>query len=262
MPYNPTGVSVSSAASYDVLYVADAQGRIIQGIHLTESDDGGGPLSHAGGEEWATAQHGLISMARRSDAGGPPAGVADGQLGPLSLDGSGNLRVLATGAFVQGQQAHDAALTANPVAAGAYAALAQPAAVSADGDLTRLWADPTGRLVTVDEHPTRVAGTGTQGPVTVNVTTTGNSTVIAAPTAGLSIHVTSLTVVGHGTAKVRLGFKGGDSGTIRGRGTATEGGGFRLDYRPAWQLNDATALIVTADVVGDVDITAMFYVAA
>lgn len=47
---------------------------------------------------------------------------------------------------MQGMVAHDAVVTGNPVLAGAYAHATGQAAVSADGDVVRLWADRQGRL--------------------------------------------------------------------------------------------------------------------
>lgn len=49
-------------------------------------------------------------------------------------------------AEVQGDAAHDAAVSGNPVLVGAYAKATAPTDVSADGDAVRLWADLAGRL--------------------------------------------------------------------------------------------------------------------
>lgn len=48
-----------------------------------------------------------------------------------------------------GPTAHDAAVAENPVLAAGYASAAAPAAVSADGDVVRLWALRNGALATV-----------------------------------------------------------------------------------------------------------------
>lgn len=93
MAYTPTTLAVGPAATYNVLYIADGSGRIIQGIHLTESDDGGGPLSHASGEAFAAGLHGLLAMARRADTPASPAGVDDGEITTLATDDVGRLRV-------------------------------------------------------------------------------------------------------------------------------------------------------------------------
>lgn len=261
MAYTPDDVNPATVGDA-VLYIADGAGRVIQGIHLTQSADGGGPLTHAPGEAYSAAHHGLIGLARVSAAGGIPTGVADGQLSPLSLDGSGNLRTLVTGGFMQGQQAHDVALTANPLAVGAYASATQPAAVSADGDLTRSWADRSGRQVVAVEHPPRLAAAATHGPATRNVTASGDSEVIAAPGAGVSIHVTSVMASGYADVLTRVGVREGPAGVIRTRGTVVRGGGFRQHYSPAWKLPANTALTVNSDVAGDFDLTVVYFTAA
>lgn len=66
----------------------------------------------------------------------------------------------------QGQVAHDAVASGNPVVIGALASTATPSAVSADGDAVRIWADRNGR-VNVNVGTALPAGTNNIGDVDV-----------------------------------------------------------------------------------------------
>lgn len=82
-----------------------------------------------------------------SDAGGSIT-IDDGS-GSITVDGSVTA-VSATAANfkaqVQGEAAHDAAASGNPILLGAYASASAPTDVSTDGDAVRVWADKAGRV--------------------------------------------------------------------------------------------------------------------
>jgi hypothetical protein len=79
--------------------------------------------------------------------------VADGDATTVLTDSAG--RVYVTGTVlsspigtheVGGPVAHDGAYSGNPLPLGAYASASAPTAVTADGDVVRLWSDRNGRL--------------------------------------------------------------------------------------------------------------------
>ncbi len=88
------------------------------------------------------------------------AGTAvDGQLVNLGANNdvtvTGTVTVdLTTNNDVQGQVAHDAAVSSNPLVAGLRASLATPTSVSADGDAVWQWGDRAGRAVVKSVAPT------------------------------------------------------------------------------------------------------------
>jgi hypothetical protein len=131
--------------------------------------------------------------------------------------------------------------------------LNEPAAV-ADGDQVDLWGDQFGRQVLVDAHP------NPEPPVVVNVTASGDTTVIAAPGAGISIHVLWVWLSNNAAAKRKVALREGAAGTIRARGTlATDGGGVTKSFRPWWKLPAATALVVNLDAAGDVEVNIEYF---
>lgn len=231
---------------------------------LVEAKDGApAPLSHAGGETYAATQHGLILLARRVDAAAAPPGVAADQLGPPSMDAAGRLWVrVDPEVIVHGRSAHDQAIGAtNPNVVGGVASVAEPTPVDADGDAVRGWYDRYGRAVVVTDRPPATPSAGTQGPVSATVTAAGTTEIIAAPAAGLSIHVTGAWLSNAGSTKIRASLRAGATGTDRLKGTlAGDGGGAVLAQR--WKLPSATGLFANLAAAGDVDVNVGFYVAA
>jgi hypothetical protein len=112
-------------------------------------------------------------------------------------DGTANIVDAASGKAipVQGEAAHDAATTGNPLLVGGRASAAAPTDVSADGDATRVWTLRNGAVATVvtaagalvggdatnglDVDVTRVSGTVTVGGVTAHDSPTSGSPVLA-----------------------------------------------------------------------------------
>jgi hypothetical protein len=164
----------------------------------------------------------------------------------------------ASAAQVQGTVAHDAAAANNPVLIAARANLNEPAVV-ADADVTHLWADLFGRLVVVSGHP------NPEPPVSLNATASGNTTVIAAPGASLSLYICKGTVHNRAATNRVVRLEDGAAGTIRWRAEiAAEGGGAPFDFGSrGWKLTANTLLNVNLDAAGDVDVNITeFYIAA
>jgi hypothetical protein len=164
----------------------------------------------------------------------------DGDAGALALDAGGR-------AMVSGGAAHDTAVAGNPVPVAARANANEPTAVG-DGDATHLWADTFGRLVVVPGHPSP------ELPVVVNATASGDTTVVSAPGAGVSLYIVRVALVNGGTAVVSAQLQEASSATNRGGGDlAANGGGMILDYGArGWKLTANTALQINLGATGDV----------
>lgn len=92
------------------------------------------------GKEFAASMLGSLLLAVRRDSASPGTGVSDGDVGALSMDADGNLRVAGTTTSGGGSVAHDAVATGvAPTLVGGYASAAAPTSVSADGDAVRAW---------------------------------------------------------------------------------------------------------------------------
>lgn len=112
---------------------------------------------------------------------------------------------------------------------------------------------------TVTLHPTPEA------PVTVNATASGNTTVIAAPGASLSLYICKASVHNRDAANVVVALQDGAGGTSRWRAElAAEGGGALIDFGArGWKLTANTLLNVNLSAVGSVDVNVTdFYIAA
>ena len=159
-------------------------------------------------------------------------------------------------AEVQGNAAHDVAVSGNPLFMGARANANEPTAVQ-DGDNTHLWADLLGRLVVVDGHPT------TEAPVTANGSASGTS-VIAAPGAGVSLYIKKGSMHNRAATETVVSLREGAAGTIRFTANlAADRGGTIFDFGSAgWKLPANTALIADIGQASvDVNITD-YYIAA
>jgi hypothetical protein len=195
--------------------------------------------------------------------------LATDSTGLVSVDDNGSSLTIdqATAsnlnAQVVGTAASDAPVSGNPVAVAARASNVEPTAVSTDGDVVMPWADRFGRLVFVGHHPPDTATAGAHGPYNENVTASGDTELIAAPSAGQSIYVTQLYMSNGGTAKIDAAVREGAAGTIRWRGAlAADGGGVQTEFNPPMVLPAATALTANLCAAGDVDFNVQFFVAA
>jgi len=151
---------------------------------------------------------------------------------PITISGNVN---------VHGVVAHDALATgARPVLVAGRARVTEPTAV-ATGDSSYIWVDLQGRQVTILNHPAQPRSTGTtgHGPRYFLLTATTVSTMVAAPGAGQSIHITTLYPSNVGVANTLSVFESGDTAT-GGKGFrarfASAGGGAIIKYDPPWKL--------------------------
>jgi len=142
---------------------------------------------------------------------------------------------------VQGVVAADALATgARPVLIAGRARTTEPSVVGT-GDSSYIWTDLFGRQVTILNHPAQPRSTGTtgHGPRYFVLTATTVSTMIAAPGAGQSIHITTLYPSNVGVANTLSVFESGDTAT-GGKGFrarfASAGGGAIIKYDPPWKL--------------------------
>ena len=118
-------------------------------------------------------------------------------------------------------------------------------------------------LPAINQHVAPAVVSSTQGPTRINVTASGDTTLLAAPGGGLSIYVTGIMASNQAGSKIRALVREGAAGTIRGGGTlASNGGGYVFPYAPAWKLPANTALVANLSAAGDVDYTVHFFVAA
>lgn len=155
---------------------------------------------------------------------------------------------------VVGDVAHDAAAAGNPVLVAARANANEPTAV-ADADSTFLWSDLFGRLVCILGHPSP------ESPITINATASGNTTVIAAPGASVSLVIRKGSIHNRASANRLVILQDGAGGTARWRAELpAEGGGSLFDFGSrGWKLTANTLLNVNLDAAGDVDVNITEY---
>ncbi len=151
---------------------------------------------------------------------------------------------------IEGQAAHDAAVSENPVAVGGRANANEPAVV-ADGDVSHLWLDLFGRAVVIPGHPSP------ELPVVVNATASGDTAVLAAPGAGVSLYICKVTIINGGSAIITAHLQEGGTAVNRGPGDlAKDGGGANLDFGArGWKVGDNKALDINLSATGDVWVT-------
>jgi hypothetical protein len=187
--------------------------------------------------------------------------AGDNNIGNVDIVTMPNVTLAATTNTIEvvGDVAHDAAVSGNPVLIAARANANEPTAVSTDGDATHLWADLLGRLVVITGHP------NPEAPVTLNATSSGNTTVIAAPGASVSLYICKASVHNRDSANVVVTLQDGAGGTSRWRAElAAEGGGALIDFGTrGWKLTANTLLNVNLGGAGSVDVNiTSYYIAA
>ncbi len=207
-----------------------------------------------------TIDNGAAGAAVNIQDGGNTISIDAASL-PLPTGAATSALQLAAGHTVTslGTAAADAPISGNPVPVALRANLNEPTAV-ADADATYAWADLQGRQVVVLDHPAAVAST-THGPDTTNVTASGDTALVAAPGASLSIYVTNFWVSNNAATKIKAALR--DGTTSRWLGTlAADGGGVTGKFDPPWKLTANTALNGNLAATGDVDFNVQFYVSA
>lgn len=222
------------------------------------------PLQVNGGRLWTSATVDAALPAGTNNIGDVDIlsiAAGDNNIGNVDIVTMPNVTLAATTNTIEvvGDVAHDAAVGGNPVLIAARANANEPTAVSADGDATHLWADLFGRLVVVTGHP------NPEAPVTVNATASGNTTVIAAPGASLSLYICRGSIHNSGSANITAILQDGASGTARWAAElASEGGGSLFDFGArGWKLTANTLLNVNLSGAGDVRVNITdYYIAA
>jgi hypothetical protein len=224
------------------------------------------PVTDSGG---SLTVDGSVSLAAALPAGTNNIGdvdvlsiaAGDNNIGNVDIVTMPNVTLAATTNTIEvvGDVAHDAAVGGNPVLIAARANANEPTAVSADGDATHLWADLLGRLVVITGHP------NPEAPATVNATASGNTTVIAAPGASVSLYICKASVHNRDSANVVVALQDGAGGTSRWRAElAAEGGGALIDFGTrGWKLTANTLLNINLGGAGNVDVNiTSYYIAA
>lgn len=157
-------------------------------------------------------------------------------------------------AQIVGSVAHDSADAGNPVKIGAVARATHPTAV-ADGDRVNAYADDLGRLV---NYPFAPRDRSTHNRITLTSTT--ETTLIAAGGAGVFRDLIALYVSNESATEVRIDFRDSTAGTVRlSIDLAADGGGaampFPVPLTQATANNNWTAQLSAA--VSTVYITAL-----
>lgn len=184
--------------------------------------------------------------------GGNSITVDDGGIS-LTVDGTVTANA-GTGTFTcGGTAAHDAAVSGNPLLQGAEARTTNPTAVG-NGDAVRIMADDLGRQVVVP-HAVRDRTTHN----TITLTSTTETTLIAAGGAGVFRDLVLLTLTNTSATAVRVDIRDSTAGTVRlSMFLAADGGGavipFPVPLNQATANNNWTAQLSAA--VTDVRITA------
>jgi hypothetical protein len=144
----------------------------------------------------ASGDVGVMVLGIRSDTAATPVS-ADGDYHPLLFDGGGFLRVRQ-----QGTNPHDSAASSNPMMISGVAETPEDTApgnqVSAEGDQTSFAVDRDGALYT-HPHPPRIWHAASEF-----TTAQTDTTVKAAPGAGLSLYITDIFVAANGAVTVTL----------------------------------------------------------
>jgi hypothetical protein len=170
---------------------------------------------------------------------------------------------------IDGAIAHDAADTGKPIKIGGKASSGVPTAVGA-ADRVDAFFDLLGRLVMTPNMPPQVRSGDTVGPKTVTLTAATNTALLAAPGAGLCLHITKIRPGNTSATLTRLDIvEGGTDGATDGTVVdsmplAANGGGYSdAGFQPPYKLPANTALKARLSVgVTDVRVNLHYYVSA
>ncbi len=216
--------------------------------------DGSGvtqPVSHS---SLAVVGGGTEATAMRVTLANDSTGVitVDGTI--TANAGTGTMTVdLGANNDVQGQVAHDAAVSGNPVTVGGEARTTNPTAVG-DGDSVRIMCDDQGRVITSPHAPRDLVNIQQ-----TNLANTSETTIVTAAVS--TFHdLVGLTVHNGGAALNQVTIRDSTAGTTRFvLQLAADGGGTVL--APCVPIPQATVnnnWTAQASVTGDVDITAIY----
>lgn len=179
---------------------------------------------------------------------------------PVKVDGSAVTQPVSgtvTASNATGNVAHDGVDSGNPVKVGGRARTSDVTAVAAD-DRADAITDILGKQVVL---PYALPGSATDG--TANSTGTSNTSVIAAPGAGIRLYITTLVVTNaHATVGTKVSIKDGTTTRLTVY-AAANGGGAAIKLPTPLRLTANTALQFANGTTGaDVDVSAVGYTAA
>jgi hypothetical protein len=158
-------------------------------LPITEIDDGDTVTTDTQGRLILGVENGALPQTARA--------IRLTTSGHVIIADGGNVITVDGSVTVSGADAHDAAVSANPVVIGARGSEAHPTRTDADGDTTRVWSDRSGRFIVVRGSPAVTfvqSATITPGSGTV--------TLIAAPGSNISIYVHKMTISNEGGAGI------------------------------------------------------------
>lgn len=171
--------------------------------------------------------------------GGPV--IAGTDANPLRIDPTGD-----TPQIVRAVANHDQpAAGVEPFIAAGRANDAPTNEQVSPGDISYLWTDAFGRLVTVPFVPAQGIQATVRGPAPFTISAGGDTTLIAAPPSGYAIHVTEITATNYdGAVDTILSFKS-DGGSVAVTSFLPKTGlfPFRMSFNPPWKLETDTALV-------------------
>ena len=182
----------------------------------------------------------------------------DDNAGNLSIDDGGNsitvdatnldIRDLSSasdsvGAIAQGNIAHDSADSGSPVKVGTKAVLfdgtAPPNAAVAEGDRTNAIGDEYGRVYVCDVHPNYWSVSADYAAAQTN------TSIKAAPGAGLSLYITDI-LISNGATAGNITLLDGSGGTVKWEIYPAINGGCVSNLRTPIKLTANTALCITS----------------
>jgi hypothetical protein len=260
---NGHDVTVDNAAGASAVNIQDGGNTItVDGTVTADAGTGPFPVSDNAGSLTVDAPVGTPVNAQISDgtdtalvsAGGALSVSIDAETASVTVDQAtaSNLNAQAVG-----DAAHDAADSGNPIKLGGKASTNEPTAVAVD-DRVNAWFDTFGRLVTVGGHASP------ETPVAVNATASGVTQIIAAPGAGVSLHICKGSINNGGAAVLNAGLRQASGSNVWEMDLAADGGGALFDFgERGWKLTANTALQVDLGAAGDAWINVTeYYIAA
>lgn len=234
----PTGASTLAGQTQPGVDIGDVTINNAAGAAAVNIQDGGNSITVDGTVAVSGAvDTELPAAAALADATANPTVPAVGAFN-MVWNGTTWDRLMGTaahGAEVQGSVANAVADAGNPVGIGAQARTTNPTAVT-DGQRVTLKADKLGRLVVV---PGQVRDLVVQNSITL--TTTTETTLIAAGAAGVFHDLTAIIVSNTSGTAVRVDFRDTTGGTVRFSlmVAANGGGGIAIPNTPLTQTTAA-----------------------
>lgn len=161
-------------------------------------------------------------------------------------------------AQISGDIASDSVDSGNPVKIGGIVSTDEPTAVAV-ADRVNAWFDTHGRQVVLRSHA------NPETPLNLTATASGDTAVISAPGASLSLHICKGSIHNAGAAAVQVALQENASATdVWAAELAADGGGSLFDFGDrGWKLTANTGLDVNLGATGTVEVNVTdYYIAA